>query len=194
MVYVPGLFKTLPLHQYISVDRENFYSSAADYSPMRRAAALALLIGSVLVACFSLLAVSYFYPQSQQIKDQALDYNFQAQNATAKRHGSDLAVSFNYANLGLKSLTIQRFLCYGANNESGGSGSPHQQNIPNLQVAFNGTSENNPENFTYTLHSGNAVLISISIPNYEKYINGTYIGVEVIQKEIVSGFPIILID
>jgi hypothetical protein len=61
---------------------------------MRRAAALALLIGLVLVACFSLLAVSYFYPQSQQIKDQALDYNFQAQNATAVRHGSDLAVSF----------------------------------------------------------------------------------------------------
>lgn len=90
-------------------------------------------------------------------------------------------------------MTIQRFLCYGAYNESGGStsGGPHQQNIPNLQVAFNGTIENNPENFTYTLHGGNAVLVSISIPNYQKYINGTYIGVEVIQKEIVSGFPII---
>jgi hypothetical protein len=155
---------------------------------MRKSLLVAVLIGLGITALVSFIIANSYLPLT--FEDRAFWYEGRMQNASATTEGSTLLVSFNYSNQGYKDLTLERFILYGSNTDvgSGVSGNPPEQNIPGLIVSFNRTTMKNAEDFTFVIHPHDSVFTSITVPNYTQYINGTYVNVKTVGKEIIEGF------
>lgn len=157
---------------------------------MNKTLMIALVTVVLLIALFSAIAFVFMSPYPRLIEEPAAEYNVRMQNSSAVSQGSILSISFNYTNQGTKSLTIQRFYILGTNNKYGVGvgGVVPQQQIPGLAVYFNGTTMKNAESFNFVLRPHDSVLANITIPTYTQYVTGTYVAVNVVQKEIISGF------
>jgi hypothetical protein len=158
---------------------------------MRKGSLAILSIVIVVVALFSYLAYQSITHNSNTFIEPIGWYEVNIQNATATKHGSTLMISFNLTNQGAKSLTIERFIMqgYNSNDSVTTSGNPPVQDIPGLLLSFNGTTVKNPQNANYFLSSNSSILTELTIPNYSSWVNGTYVAVETVTKEIVSGNP-----
>ena len=154
--------------------------------------AAATIIGFIVL--FSVLAVIFLFP-STAIQNPGVRYNDFTQNAAAARQGSTLIIFFTYVNHGSKSLTLERFYLEGSNGTSTStSGTVPQQNIPGLTITFNGTTTKNPNNIGRVFPPQNSLMITITVPNYTRYVAGTYVNVDIVEQGIVEGLAPIAIS
>ena len=157
---------------------------------MDKTALTALLTVVLLIALFSAMSLIFLSPRPRIVEDPMFEYHGIMQNSSATSQGSTLVITFNYTNEGTKSLNLERFYIFGSYGENGTtSGNPPQQEIPGLVVEFNETTMKNAENLNFVLQPHNTVLTSITIPNYSQYVVGTYVSFNIVQKDVVSGFP-----
>ncbi len=104
-------------------------------------------MGLVILAVVALSSLIVYILLPHPFEDVGEWYHPQVQNASATRQGSTLLISFYFSNEGKKDLTLERFILYGSNSDTGDGvgGNPPQQNVPGLIVSFNGTKMNDAE-------------------------------------------------
>jgi hypothetical protein len=150
---------------------------------------------SILTVAVSFVTIFVLINTPMLIRDPSFDYHLQMLNASATKQGSNLLISFNYFNIGLKDVTIQRFYLLNASTGDGEycSGNPPEQVISGLTVDFNGTRMGNSKDFAFVLHPYDWVNTTITVPQYSQFLTQTFVGVNVVQKEVVTSFSNILI-